>query len=219
MEVTGMFVKDKMTKNVITVSPTTNVLDALELMRKHKIRRLPVLDGTKLVGIVTEMDLIRVSPSPATSLSVYELNYLLAKMTVKEAMTTNPIVVSPDATLEEAALLMRENQIGGLPVVHEGELVGIITETNIFDAFIESMGLRRAGIRVALEVEDHPGVLAELTGLIYKTGINIISLATFTGLPEGRASIVVRLAVDSADPLIKELEAHGYSVAHVSNLG
>ncbi|NLY56242.1 MAG: CBS domain-containing protein [Firmicutes bacterium] len=214
-----MFVKDKMTKNVITVSPTTNVLDALELMRKHKIRRLPVLDGTKLVGIVTEMDLIRVSPSPATSLSVYELNYLLAKMTVKEAMTTNPIVVSPDATLEEAALLMRENQIGGLPVVHEGELVGIITETNIFDAFIESMGLRRAGIRVALEVEDHPGVLAELTGLIYKTGINIISLATFTGLPEGRASIVVRLAVDSADPLIKELEAHGYSVAHVSNLG
>ncbi|MBO8125924.1 MAG: CBS domain-containing protein [Firmicutes bacterium] len=212
-----MFVKDKMSTDLVTVSPETNILDALELMRKNNIRRLPVVEGDKLVGMVTEMDLVRLSPSPATSLSVFELNYLLAKTKVKDAMTANPITVDSEATVEEAALIMRTNQIGGLPVVHNGKLVGIITETNIFDAFIESMGLRRAGTRIAIDVEDHPGVLADITQVIYKSGIDIITLATFSG-EEGKARIVVRLAVDSADQLIKELESHGYKVAHVANL-
>lgn len=213
-----MFVKDKMSTDLVTVNPETNILDALELMRANKIRRLPVVEDARLKGMVTQLDLLRISPSPATSLSVFELNYLLSKMTVKDAMTANPVTVSAEATVEEAALLMRDNQVGGLPVMDNGKLVGVITETNIFDAFIESMGLRRAGIRVAIDVEDHPGVLADITQVIYKSGLDIISLATFSGTREGRARIVVRIAVNSADALIEELRTHGYQVSHVANL-
>ena len=214
-----MFVKDKMSMDLVTVLPETNVLEALELMRGNKIRRLPVLENGKLKGMVTQLDLLRISPSPATSLSVFELNYLLSKMTVKEAMTTEPIVVAADATVEEAALIMRDNQVGGLPVVQDGKLVGIITETNIFDAFIESMGLRRAGIRLGIEVPDHPGVLAKITQIIYQFKANIISLATFAGVQEGEAQIVVRIAeLDLVEELVTELEKQGYQVFHVAKL-
>ncbi len=214
-----MFVKDKMSVDLVTVSPETNVLEALELMRENKIRRLPVVENGKLKGMVTQLDLLRISPSPATSLSVFELNYLLSKMMVKEAMTSDPIVVAADATVEEAALIMRDHQVGGLPVVQDDKLVGIITETNIFDAFIESMGLRRAGIRLSIEVPDHPGVLAKITQIIYQFKANIISLATFAGVREGEAQIIVRIAeLDSVEELISELEKQGYQVFHVAKL-
>ena len=158
-----------MTKNPVTVSEDTPVLEAGEIMRKQGFSRLPVTRGGKLVGIVTDRDMIRVSPSPATTLSVFEVNYLLSKLTLKDVMTKDPMTVAPEATLEEAAVLMRDNEVGALPVVEHGKLLGIITESDVFDAFISLMGLREASSRVTLDIEDRVGVLAEITQIIGST--------------------------------------------------
>jgi acetoin utilization protein AcuB len=132
-----MFVRDVMTKNPVTITEKMTVFEALELMKKEKIRRLPVMRDKKVIGIVTELDLLRVSPSTATSLSVFELHYLLSKMVVKDVMTKDVTTVTPDSTIEQAAIIMRDNEISGLPVVDGTSLVGIITETNLFDALLE----------------------------------------------------------------------------------
>lgn len=212
-----MLVKDRMTPNPVTTTPETGILEALQLMRKHNVRRLPVLDKGKLVGIVTESELLRVSPSPATSLSVFEMNYLLSKMKVKEVMTPDPVTVTPDTLIEEAAVLMRENVVSGLPVVDKGQLVGIITETNIFDAFIDSMGLRRHGTRIAVEMEDRTGVLAGITSIIKKHDVSIISVATFHP-GEHRGHIVLRLDTTDIEPILADLKKAGYTISHVANM-
>lgn len=208
-----MFVKNCMTPNPITVTEDTNIFEALKIMQEHKIRRLPVLHQGRLVGIVTQLDLYRVSPSPATTLSVFEMNYLLSKMTVKEVMARNLITVSPEATIEEAALLMREHDVGGLPVVEGDRLVGIITETDLFDALIDLMGLKRAGIRLTLEVPDRPGVLADITQVVREAGVNIISLVTFQ-THGGESGVVMRLATQEASGIIATLRNRGYAVTH-----
>lgn len=212
-----MFIRNHMTKDPVTVSESLPVLEAGEIMRKQKISRLPVTRNGKLIGIITDMDIIRVSPSPATTLSVFEVNYLLAKLTVKEVMTKNPMTVGPDATLEEAAVLMRDNDIGALPVVDQGNLVGIITESDIFDAFISLMGLRESGCRITLDIEDRVGMLAEITQLIKERQINIVSMATFAH-PEGqrRGEIVLRLDTGDPSSLLKDFEARGCKVIHVA---
>ena len=133
-----MFVKQVMSSVPITISPNAGILEAANLMKEKNIRRLPVVKGDKLVGIITEMDILKVQPSQATTLSVFEVNYLLSKTRVADVMAKNPFTVAADATLEEAALIMRENEVGGLPVLDGSKLVGVITESNIFDAFIGS---------------------------------------------------------------------------------
>ncbi|HRU33343.1 MAG TPA: CBS domain-containing protein, partial [bacterium] len=144
-----MFVRWRMTPNPIVIDPETSILDALHIMKEKKVRRLPVVAHGKLVGIVTEKDL-RESPSlKATSLSIFELNYLLAKTPVSEVMTKDPITVTPDTTIEEAAVIMRDNQISGLPVVEDGKIVGIVTETDIFDMLVKLLGFRN-GARFTL---------------------------------------------------------------------
>ncbi|MGE5599633.1 MAG: CBS and ACT domain-containing protein [Bacteroidota bacterium] len=212
-----MFVRSRMTRNPVSVSENTPVLEAGEIMRRKGFSRLPVTRDGKLVGIVTKMDVMRVSPSPATTLSVFEMNYLLSKLTLKEVMTRDPVTIDPDATLEEAAVLMRDREIGALPVVEHGKLVGIITESDIFDSFISLMGLREAGSRITLDVEDRIGILAEITQLIRDRGINIITVATFTNPEKHHADLVLRL--DTKDPalLARELEGRGYKVTHVAN--
>ncbi|NLY29698.1 MAG: CBS domain-containing protein [Firmicutes bacterium] len=212
-----MMVKTRMTPNPITATPDMGVLDALKLMHKHDVRRLPVLENDKLIGIVVESELLRVAPSPATTLSVFEMNTILNKITVKEVMTPDPVTVTPDTLIEEAAVLMRENVVSGLPVLDNGKLVGIITETNIFDAFVDSMGLRSNGIRLALETEDKPGVLAEITRIIRDHGISIISLATFHEGQEKR-SIVLRLDTTDVDAVMQDLEKAGCKVTHMAHM-
>jgi acetoin utilization protein AcuB len=205
-----------MTANPLTVPENMPVQEAEEIMRKHKIRRLPVVKGEKLVGIVTEIDLLRVSPSSATSLSMFELNYLLSRLQVKEAMTKNPRTISPEATIEEAALIMRENNVGALPVVENGKLVGIITESDIFDAYIDLMGLRKTGTRVVIDVENRLGVLAEVTEVIKAHGVNIISLACQCKEEETSGEVVLRLDTQDPKNLLAELEKRGYRVVHVT---
>lgn len=209
-----MLIKDRMTRNPICVTPETNILDALDLMKRHRIRRLPVKEGTKLVGIITELDLLKLSPSPASSLSIWELKYLVAKMAVKEGMARDVITVGPEDTIEKAALLMRDNKIGGLPVMAGNELVGIITETDIFDAFVDMLGIRRGGTRISLHVEDKPGAMAALSDVIRDLGFNIISAVAFTP-QEKKAQVVFRLEGNKLDGLLEQLKKVGAEVLHV----
>lgn len=207
-----MHVRSKMTKEPVTITKQTTIADALELMRKHNIRRLPVLENNKLVGIVTDRDLSEVSPSPATTLSVFEINYLLAKMKIKDVVPRNQkvVTISPDAFVEEAAIIMREHKIGALPVVEKNKLVGIITETNIFDAFVELLGVKEQGCRIDIEVDDVPGVLANVTQIIKNDGANISRVAVFR--EDGKTFLVIRLTTFYGEPIIKTLEGHGYKV-------
>ncbi|MBE3571517.1 MAG: CBS domain-containing protein [Moorella humiferrea] len=211
-----MFVRDHMSPNPITVTKETSVLDALEIMKKHKIRRLPVVHNGRLVGLVTERDILRVSPSPASTLSAFEVNYLVAKMTVKDAMIKRPITVPPEMTIEEAALLMREHKIDNLLVMENEKLVGIITQTDLFEALIKLFGLRRPGVRVTLEVEDRIGVLANISRKVAEAGINIINVAS-RQKDDVHTYVVLRLATDDVSALLPVLEAEGYRVVHVTS--
>ncbi|MGB8647242.1 MAG: CBS domain-containing protein [Anaerolineae bacterium] len=130
-------VRDWMTPNPITIDPKTTLPEAHKLMQQSHIRRLPVVDHGKLVGILTVGDTREASPSHATALSIFELNYLLARLTVDKIMTPDPIVVTPTTSIRQAALIMLEHKIGGLPVVEEDKLVGIITESDIFRVLVQ----------------------------------------------------------------------------------
>ena len=177
-----MLVGERMSKPVITVRPEMPMPEALDLMHKEHIRRLPVVNKKgELVGIVTEADLLKASPSDATSLSIYEVTYLLSKLTIDRLMTKKVITVTEDTPLEEAARIMADNGIGGLPVMRGKALVGMITETTLFRIFLELLGARRAGIRVTVSMPDTPGKLAGLTKAVHDLGGNIISLGTFMG--------------------------------------
>ena len=189
-----MLVRERMTAHPVTVTPETSLHDALRAMREAKVRRLPVLGKAgKLVGIVLEKDLLYASPSPATSLSVYELNYLVSKITVNELMTRDVVTVSEDCPLEEAARIMVDNNISGLPVMRGDTLVGMITESDLFKIFLELLGARTMGMRVTIKVPESKGVLAKLTQALAENGANIISLGTFFGDDLSNRTIVFKV--------------------------
>lgn len=213
-----MIVRSRMTSNPYTISPDATIAEALEIMRKNNIRRLPVVKNGKLVGIVTEREMQEVSPSKATTLSVFELNYLLSKTKVSAVMTKNVITVSPDSLLEEAAVLMRDNRVGALPVTQDGKVVGIITETNIFDAFIDLLGFRDSGTRISVEVEDSPGILANVANVIKSFGANITHLVVYRS-QTGKSGIVIRVNTINTDDMISALENKGYKVTSVLKNG
>lgn len=210
-----MFVRDYMTAAPITIAPTTPILEAMNIMRKHKIRHLPVVEKNRLIGLVTEGLLLKVSPSPATTLSIYEINYLLAKMVVREVMVKNPITVTPSTTLEEAALIMRDHKVGSLLVVEDERLIGIITQTDIFDALIRIFGLRKAGLRIVLETENRIGALAEVLDIVRQHGISVVGVAV-EERPDQTIAVMLRLATAEADPLVEDFTARGYRVKSVS---
>jgi acetoin utilization protein AcuB len=176
-----MLVDKRMSHPVIWITPDMPVHEALNLFKRERIRRAPVLKDEKMVGIVSDRDLINASPSPVTSLSVYELNYLLSKITVSDVMTREVLTVKEDTPLEEAARIMADNKIGGLPVMREGHVVGIITETDLFKIFLELLGARERGVRVTAMISDKKGTLAKITKSIADLGGNFISFGLFTG--------------------------------------
>jgi acetoin utilization protein AcuB len=172
-----MLVRECMTPNPVTIAPGTSVPDALRLMRERKVRRLPVLDGhSKLVGIVSDKDLLHASPSPATTLAVWEIPELLAKLKVEKVMTREVITVPGETPLEEAARIMADHSIGGLPVMQGQTIVGIITETDLFKVLLQLLGGRRPGVRVAVSVSGAKGTLARITGAIFGVGGDIVGL-------------------------------------------
>lgn len=176
-----MLVGERMSRPPITIGPEMSIHDALALFKKERIRRAPVIKGGKLVGIVSEKDLLNASPSPATTLSVWEMHYLLSKLTISELMTKNVITVAEDTPIEEAARIMADNKIGGLPVMKGTRVVGIITETDLFKMFLELMGAREKGVRVTVLIEDMPGTLAKITKAIADAGGNFIAFGQFVG--------------------------------------
>lgn len=213
-----MLVRMKMSKNPISVSPEISILEAWKIMQSSQIRRLLVMEKGKLVGIVTERDLRTVSPSQATSLSIFEINYLLEKLKVKDAMTPNPITVDADAPIEEAALIMRDNRISALPVVENGEVVGIITESDIFRAFIEMLGDGKKGLRYTLRIKNTPGEIARIVNLIAEKGINIMSMATFPSEVEEYGFLVLRLETEDLVLVNDIFRKNNIPVEHVRKI-
>ena len=211
-----MLVKDQMTANPMTIAPDMPVAEALSFMRQNNVRRFPVLNKRgKLVGIVSEKDLLYASPSPATSLSVFEVGYLLSKLKVEEIMTKDVTTVASNAPLEEAALIMADNGIGALPVVDGKTLVGIITETDIFKTFLDMMGARRPGVRLTIHLHDEPGTLSRIGASIAGVGGDIIALGTFNHEEGGTATLMIKVHQASQTTLIEALEGIGAEIVDV----
>jgi len=208
-----MFVRNKMTTNPFTITPDSTIPDAHELMTKNNVKRLPVIKNGKLVGVVSREDIAQASPSKATSFSVGELTYLLARTKISQIMTKDVVTISPDALLEEAAIMMRNKEVGFLPVVENGKLVGIITESNIFDAFIELLGFRDAGTRLTIEADDMPGIMASISGIFAEFGANISHIAVYTGA-SGKSAVVVGTKSLNTEDIEKSIEAKGFKIIY-----
>ena len=188
-----MFVSDWMTKKVITITPDDSVSDAVKLMKEKKIKHIPVLRDEKLKGIISDRDIREFSPSKATSLDIYELHYLLATTKVKEMMKTKVITITAESPVEEAAMLMLDNNIGSLPVVEGGRLAGIISDRDIFKVLVDITGIRHGGHRVALTVEDRPGSVREVADIIRKYDFSLQSILTsYEKAPKGFRNVVIR---------------------------
>lgn len=206
-----MLVRDRMTADPVTISPETSFNDALRLMRERRVRRFPVLNTQRrVVGIVSEKDLLNAAPSPATTLDRYEISTLLARLKARDVMTRDVITVMPDLPLEEAARIMADNKIGGLPVVDGGhELVGIITETDIFRTMVEMLGARRRGLRLTFRVEDQRGALAQFAGEITRQGGNIITVGVFQGDDQVHPVIMTKVEFVDEERLVATLRSKG----------
>ncbi len=190
-----MLVGSRMSPDPITVTEKTPVDEALKIMREKNVRRLPVLNKKgAMVGIVAEKDILYASPSPATSLSIHEIHYLVSKLTVGEIMTKEVFTVTDDTPLEEAARIMADNRIGALPVMRDGKLVGIITETDIFKAFLELLGAREPGVRLTMRIPRGQGMLPLCTETISKLGGRLLAVTTWGGEEPGGAIVTAKVA-------------------------
>jgi acetoin utilization protein AcuB len=193
-----MLVGQRMSRPVITIAPDLPITEALSLLKRDNIRRAPVVKRGKLVGIVTIADIMNASPSQATSLSIWEVNYLVSKITVNDVMTKDVVTVPENMPIEDAARLMADTKIGGLPVMRGKEIVGMITETDLFKIFLEMMGARQVGLRASFLVPNQAGELAKVSKLVFKSGGNILSLGTFAG--ESPSNVLVTLKVEGIEP-------------------
>ncbi|WP_326910910.1 CBS and ACT domain-containing protein [Sedimentibacter sp. MB31-C6] len=209
-----MYVKNRMTVNPYTIAYDAPINDAVEIFRDNNLKRLPVTDNEKVIGILTQGDIQKVSPTKATSLSIFEINYLLSKVTVKDAMSKNPITISPDSLLEEAAVIMRKNRIGTLPVVENNKIIGIITESDIFDAFIDLLGFKENGSRITVESKDVPGALADMADIFKSFDANITHIVAYHG-DNGKSDVVIRTNTLNTNEIEKRLLEHGYRIEHV----
>ncbi|UJF15456.1 CBS and ACT domain-containing protein [Jeotgalibaca sp. MA1X17-3] len=210
-----MDVKSYMSNNLVTIDPKTKILDALDLMKEHHIHRLPVVKEGKLVGLITEGVIGRNTPSTMTSLDMHEVNYLLNKTNVEDIMEKKVITIHQDALLEEAAVMMRQHNIGVLPVVEESsKLVGIITDKDMFDAFIDVLGFYTPGVRVVVNVpEDRRGVLEEVTDLFLESEISIQQIAVYR--KTGLIQVVIQLDSKDVEGVQSSLEEKGFEVGSI----
>jgi acetoin utilization protein AcuB len=210
-----MRIRDVMTKNPITVDSETLVLDAQRMMKENNIRRLPVVDKGNLVGIVTQHDLLQASPSPATSLSIHELNYLLAKMKVKEVMKKNPFTLTPDTPFEEALRIGQDKKIGSFPVMEKGKLVGIITESDTVRFLTRALGLREEGSRVTIEgLGGKFGDLEKIIAIANQRQTIILSMISLARPEKKDWMIVLRLKTTDPDPIVRDFKKAGFNVTY-----
>ncbi len=205
-----MFVKSRMTGNPFTISSGDTAPMAVEMMEQHRVRHLPVVDDGRLVGIISHGDIAEAGPSKTTTLSAGELQYLWNKLTVGKVMTRDPLTIDPHALLETAAGLMRDNKIEILPVLDGDQLVGVITESDIVDSYLELLGCRDHGARLAIEAVDAPGVLSELTAITARYGANITHLAVFRGA--GLSTVLLGLNTHNTGQIEDDMTAAGFRV-------
>jgi acetoin utilization protein AcuB len=212
-----MKVKDMMSTDVLTINLDTNINEAFRIMKEKKVRRLPVMDRGKLVGIITLSDLNRAAPSAATSLSIHELNYLLARTKVKDIFPANRkvVTVSPENYIETAAKLMLQHRISSLPVMDGEKLVGIITETDLFRALVDILGVKRPHTRIDTLIPEGPGSLAEITGLMASRGINIINTVVYYDAGLDKYKAILRIEELDYEPVVEALRAKGFEIESV----
>jgi len=202
-----MLVGKRMTRNPITITPDISIAEALEWMRREKVRRFPVVDKKgKLVGIVSQEDLLYASPSSVTSLNVWEVSYLLSQVKVKETMTKKVITVTEDCPLEEAARLMADHKVGGLPVVRGDMVVGMITESDLFKVFLELFGAREKGVRLTFLAPYFKGSLAQISSAITNTGGLILALNIFLGEDPSNWGCTLKVSDISQEKLLEVVE-------------
>ncbi|MCL2069520.1 MAG: CBS domain-containing protein [Treponema sp.] len=193
-----MLVSRIMTRNPICVDPEMNINEVRSIMSKEKISHLPVLDKNNImIGLMTKKELVKAGPSPATSLDMYEISYLLSKLTVKEVMVKKVVTVEETEVVEEAARIMADQSLGCLPVMRDRLLVGIITNWDLLHGFVNALGARHKGVRITFNVQEKPGQLAMLSQLITEKGWNIVSLVTFEGDDLSRRRIAMKIGGSS----------------------
>lgn len=211
-----MLVGERMSHPVISIQPDVSIQDALYRMKAENIRRLPVIDRRgALVGIVSERELLHASPSSATSLSVWEITYLLSRIKVEDIMVRDVITISEDTPIEDAARIMTDNRVGALPVVRGERVVGIITETDLFKVFTELMGAREHGVRITVMAPNIPGTLVNIAKVIFDAGGDIIALGTFMGESSAERELTFKLAGANTETLMAALKPHVVSVVDV----
>jgi acetoin utilization protein AcuB len=208
-----MRIRDIMTKNPITVDSETLIVDAKSIMKGNNIRRLPVVDKGKLVGIVTERMILEASPSPATSLSIHEVHYLISKMKVKDIMVKNPITISPDTAFKDALLLGQEKRIGAFPVVDKGKVVGIATESDLVRFITSIWGAKEDASTIIIEgVSQRFGLFKEIVSIIDKREVPILSIMTY--IPPGRVDcdLIIRVRTREVNSLMRDLKKAKFKV-------
>ncbi len=211
-----MYVRNRMTTDVTTVFQDASIDLAFRLMVEKKCKQIPVVKDGKFLGLVTEKLLEEVSPSKATSLSVFELNYLLSKTKVKDIMATDVLTCTSDLLIEDAAILMRDNDINALPVVEEGKLIGIITREDILNAFLDISGVNDPGTRISLELKDEMGNLADVTGIIKEFGVNISHVINYNHVGQADFSeLIIRLNTTDVDDIVEALEKSNLSIVSI----
>ncbi len=214
-----MFVANRMAKNPVTVGPDEGLDTAASLMKKGHFRRLPVVEAGKLVGFFSDRDLMRVAPSPATTLSRYEERTLLDQLKVRDIMVKDVVTVPEDATIEEAALIMYKHKIGGLPVLSSvGAVVGVITETDIFKSFVDVMGLQEGKTRLTVRVDNKVGVIADIAQIFKENGVSLDSFVTCRQ-EDGSYELIIRGDIPDVDVIKGKIEAQGYKVIHTVKIG
>ena len=196
-----------MKKNPATATPDMSISEASAKMKAEKVHRLPVLDDDRhLVGVISEKDILLAAPSPASTLSTYEINYLLSKLKVKNIMSRNPVTITRETTIEEAVRLMVENDLSCLPVMDNGYLSGIVSKSDLFKILLEMLGAKHKGIRVEALVEDGVGVVAGLSDKFTAAGINIISLGTLEG-PDASLRVLTFKLENGTEKQVREIMA------------
>jgi acetoin utilization protein AcuB len=205
-----------MTKKIFIISPDDYLTDAIRLMRDQRVRHLPVMKNDKLKGIISDRDIKEYSPSKATSLDIYELHYVLAKTKIKQIMKTRVISTTPDAPIEEAAMLLLDENIGCLPVVDGGTVVGIISDKDIFRAMVDITGIRKGGHRICVTIEDRPGSIREVADVIrlYGFGLNSI-LTSYDKVKPGYRDVVIRTSGNGDFKGMKQSLENTYKGAQV----
>ena len=210
-----MFVRENMTKDPVCITPESTITQVVDLMSEKGLHRLPVVNGKRIVGLVTEGVISSSGASKATSLSIYELNYLLSKTTVDTVMIKNVITINENALMEDAAMMMLKNDIGCLPVVNDnGEISGILTQNDVFNAFLEILGYREEGSRITISVKDELGAIGEISKVFVRNDCNITHIGVYKN-ENGLADIIFRIDSFDTDRLEDDLTKSGYAVTSI----